>query len=170
MKRIILLLALAAPVTAVPGAEPDILLPNHLIQQSKDLLRQVAEATDPGASTARRDQIASAREARTAEAGSDGTRDPFAMTAIMLQGGGGFQGGSGEISKLPALRLRGLGRHSGEPGMALIEVEGSGIYLLRVGEVVTIRGDRDPLTLRLKRIHSASIEVESGTDQRVVVR
>ena len=99
----------------------------------------------------------------------DYARDPFALTTLMLQGGGGYPGSEGASGRLPVLRLRGLARHSGKDGIALIEVEGSGIYILRVGEIVMLRGDQTPLTLRLKRIHAASIEVEADPGRQVVV-
>lgn len=139
----------------------------ELLQRHKTLLRETEESVEPGRPTTK--EAHATRAPQTKESGLSHARDPFALTTLILQGGGAYQGGDGAAARLPVLRLRGLAHHSGQAGLALIEVEGSGIYMLRVGEIVTLRSDQTPLTLRLKRIHPSSIEIEAGSSQQVVV-
>lgn len=164
-----LLLMLSASAAAQGPALNKLLEVTELLQRDMALSRETVEAAvEPGKPAAKEAHVT--REPQAKESGLSHARDPFALTTLMLQSGGSLQGGEGVAGKLPALRLRGLAQRSGEPGLALIEVEGIGIYMLRIGEIVTIRSEQNPLTLRLKRIHSGSVEIESGAGQQVVVR
>ena len=54
--------------------------------------------------------------------------------------------------------------------MALIEIDGVGTLVLKPGDIVTVRADKPPLTLQLKRIRPASVDIEAGQQQEIVVR
>lgn len=138
----------------------------EVMQRHKDLWRQTEAQIEPGKAAATQ----GARAERAMPVGPGTARDPFAETELMLQGLGGFQGGDIAAGRMPNLRLRGLARNGRDGGVALLEIEGVGTFMLRPGETVTLRNEQSPLTLRLKRINAASIEVEAGQAQQVVVR
>lgn len=161
------ILATGTVVAQTPAL--DKLLPQvtELLQNHKTLLRETVETIKPGSASAR--ELHATREPQTKESSMIHARDPFALTTLILQGGNALHGGDGTSGNMPVLRLRGLVQHSGQTSLALIEVDNSGIYMLRAGEIVTIRSNQTPLTLRLKRIRATSIEVEIGSSQQVVV-
>lgn len=88
----------------------------------------------------------------------------------MLQSGGGAAFAAAESMLLPAVRLKGLVFGAGEPALALLEVQGGGSYLLRAGDTASVRVGSGVVSLRVKRIHRASVEIEAGSQQAVVVR
>lgn len=165
--RLLPLVAAGAAMAQTPALDkiPEV---TEMLHRHQTLLRETVEGVEPGKS-ATKEAKSAMREPKSKESGLSHARDPFALTTLMLPGGGTFQSGEGGAGRLPALHLRGLAQHSGQAGLALIEVEGSGTYMLRVGDIVTVRSEQNPLALRLKRIHTSSVEVEAGSSQQVVV-
>lgn len=157
---------------------PQIDTATAVIREHKEHIRRTLEVLEPAG--ARAEQAAAAkgapqgdRQTKSNTAPADTARDPFALTPEMLQGGTAAESGAGTAAgRLPALRLRGLARGSGEAAYALIEIEGQGKapVMLRLGDELTLQGADGGMTIKLARIGAASIEIETSQGRRVVVR
>lgn len=168
-----LAMALGLPTCEIAQAQQaTIQTITDMYKQHHEQIRTLSEAVEPGSQAQEQLGIRHARAGTQSAANQSSTgipaRDPFALTPLMLQSGGSFSGGS-SAGPMPALKLRGIARRGGI-SVALIEIDGMGTLVLRVGETVTVRNDLQPLVLQLKRIHASSVEMEAGQTKQIVVR
>lgn len=102
-----------------------------------------------------------------------GTRDPFATTGSMrdraadASGSPRFVASSG--SGLPRLSLRGYAEPRGKAPVALIEVEGQGVYVVRSGDTVGLTVGGKSSILKVVALEASSARVEAGSLGQVIV-
>jgi len=113
-----------------------------------------------------------------AETGST-HRDPFAVSALMLQLVKGlnptqaedFTSGGESRDKVPILRLSGFLTQEDDSKIALLTIDGSGTYLVREGDTLSLQSLDENTVLKIESIHQQSISISIGTlGQRVIVR
>ncbi len=106
----------------------------------------------------------------------DGGRDPFSATKKMKKGRQAIKevlGFSAEPSKgpasMPALALRGFIDAPHHQALALIEVVGSGVYMVKKGDTLSIQIEGKPASLKVHKINKLSIQVGFGNLGQVVI-
>jgi len=116
-----------------------------------------------------------AAESATAAEPSADRRDPFGTTDPMEDAARRQQAMTGAASRagLPEMMLRGYVRAADDakPALALLDIEGTGVVLIRAGDELTVRRDNGTLTLKIIEIGrmAARIEIEP-LKEKVIVR
>lgn len=101
-------------------------------------------------------------------------RDPFSPTPVILQAAkrygsaGGFVPAQGPQS-VPPLQLRGYLHSSDTTPGALLEVNGVGIYLVHVGDTISLQRQGGETVLKVREINKLNVLVEVGTLGHIVV-
>jgi len=101
-------------------------------------------------------------------------RDPFAASKSLgvesQRQDGGFEFlPSDGTQKLPNLKLRGYIGDKDKDPMALLDVEGRGVFLVRKGDTVGLQISGRHTVIKIKDITNLSIFVEVGTLGQVVI-
>ena len=104
----------------------------------------------------------------------DTRRDPFTISEHLgvetqRQGSGIEFFPSDGTQKLPNLKLRGYIGDKEEDPMALLDVEGKGVFLVRKGDTVGLQMGGRHTVIKVKDITNLSIFVEVGTLGQVVI-
>lgn len=112
----------------------------------------------------------------------DGTfiRDPFTPSRLMFEQAGaegavdydvyGFRPNEGGDIKIPTMRLRGFITPEGtQEQLALLEIQGSGVYMVREGDEINIDPRQPANAIRISEISRLSITIETGTLGRIRV-
>lgn len=96
--------------------------------------------------------------------------DPFQTSYLMRQrayrqsqGGAQFVAAPG--AKTPAMVLKGLVNKK----LALLEIQGVGIYMVREGDSLSFNNNGENLVIKIDKIDSLSLNVKVGTLQEVIV-
>jgi hypothetical protein len=96
--------------------------------------------------------------------------DPFQISYLMRQrayrlsqGGAQFVAAPG--AKTPAMVLKGLVNKK----LALLEIQGVGIYMVREGDSLSFNNSGENLVIKIDKIDSLSLNVKVGTLQEVIV-
>lgn len=106
---------------------------------------------------------------------SSGARDPFSATPLMQQEaqrqgvGPVFIPSPGGPQSIPNLRLRGYVTGNGNQPVALLEVAGQQVFLVREGDTISLQGGAQNSVLKVKKITKLSALVEVGTLGQVIV-
>jgi len=95
-------------------------------------------------------------------------RDPFAPTERMREGGDGFVPRDAP-QVLPGLELRGYIEGADGKAVALLEVEGKRIYLVRKGDSVSLPQGGRSLVMRVVEVNNLELRIEIGELRRVLV-
>lgn len=99
-------------------------------------------------------------------------RDPFTPSRLMYEtvgmqssGGAGPYGFVPNLQgiKIPKMRLRGFVKKNGKEEVALLEVTGSGTYMVREGDEINIDPSQPRQAIRISNITRTSVSVETGT-------
>jgi len=107
-------------------------------------------------------------------------RDPFTPSPLMYQQAGtttnisadafGFRPTENPNFKIPTMHLRGFVTESGtEEKLALLEITGSGIYMVREGDEINIDPRQPASAIRISEISRLSVTIETGTLGRIRV-
>lgn len=98
-------------------------------------------------------------------------RDPFSPSTLMYEtissqsllnrGNAGFMP-SIEGMRVPKMRLKGFIEKSSESNIALLEIEGSGTFMVREGDEINIDPSRPRNAIRITNINRLSVTVETG--------
>lgn len=112
----------------------------------------------------------------------DGTfiRDPFTPSRLMFEQAGaegavdydvyGFRPNESGDIKIPSMRLRGFITPEGaQEQLALLEIKGSGVYMVREGDEINIDPRQPANAIRISEISRLSITIETGTLGRIRV-
>lgn len=100
-------------------------------------------------------------------------RNPFAPTRRILErrdrggGGVGFTRADGDF-KFPKMKLRGMVSGDAEL-VALLEIDGEGIHVVREGDTIGLYESDDVQVLRVRRINRLNLEVEGGSLNQVII-
>lgn len=107
-------------------------------------------------------------------------RDPFTPSRLMYEQAGtlsnigsdafGFQPADIPDFQVPKMRMRGLltEKDSGER-LALLEITGSGVYMVREGDEINIDPRQPASAIRISDITRLSVTIETGTLGRIRV-
>jgi hypothetical protein len=126
--------------------------------------------------------FAGANEMQQSEA-TDRTfiRDPFTPSILMYERAGtvsnidsdafGFRPAPDDLEiKIPQMRLKGFITPEGEQEeLALLEIDGSGVYMVREGDEINIDPRQPANAIRISEISRLSITIETGTLGRIRV-
>lgn len=107
-------------------------------------------------------------------------RDPFTPSPLMYQQAGtttninadafGFRPAENPDFKIPTMHLRGFVTESGtEEKLALLEISGNGIYMVREGDEINIDPRQPASAIRISEISRLSVTIETGTLGRIRV-
>jgi len=101
-------------------------------------------------------------------------RDPFAVSELMLteaqrQGTGPQFFPSQDPEAVPVLRLKAFIEGHEEQPIALLEVQGHGVYLVRSGDVISLQSGGRNTVLKVQEITNLSVLVQIGTLGQVIV-
>lgn len=107
-------------------------------------------------------------------------RDPFTPSPLMYQQAGtttninadafGFRPAENPDFKIPTMHLRGFVTESGtEEKLALLEISGSGVYMVREGDEINIDPRQPASAIRISDITRLSVTIETGTLGRIRV-
>jgi len=101
-------------------------------------------------------------------------RDPFAVSELMLteaqrQGTGPQFFPSQDPEAVPVLRLKAFIEGHEEQPIALLEVQGHGVYLVRAGDVISLQSGGRNTVLKVQEITNLSVLVQIGTLGQVIV-
>jgi len=105
-------------------------------------------------------------------AAQPGSRDPFSTTTRMrerVEGGAEPRFVAGSATAIPKLSLRGYAEPKGKPPVALIEVEGQGVYVVRVGDTVGLTVSGKSTVLKVQAMEASSVRIEAGSLGQVIV-
>lgn len=72
-------------------------------------------------------------------------------------------------AKLPSMRMRGYVKNPDGEVLALLEVDGSQVHLIRVGDTVGLNQVGSDTVLRIKSISRRHLVVESGSLGKVII-
>ncbi|MDX1565093.1 MAG: hypothetical protein R3236_06785 [Phycisphaeraceae bacterium] len=105
---------------------------------------------------------------------SDASRDPFAPSSKIrrqaLRESGAVFTPTNVREGLPKLTMRGLAK-SGKEIVALLDIEGVGVFVVRVDDKVTLQTKGLNTVLRIKELQNNSLLVEVGhINQTIIVR
>jgi hypothetical protein len=100
-----------------------------------------------------------------------GSRDPFSTPSKFVQKADAenphfVPGGTAQV---PKLSLRGYAEPRNKPAVALIEVEGQGVYVVRAGDTIGLTLLGRTSVLKVQAIEAASVRVEAGSLGQVIV-
>lgn len=123
-------------------------------------------------------------EPETIKRKSNVARDPFAASEFMLQEAGRFTPGSGGgggglgnsflpslLQKAPKMKRLGFITGSKKEAVALLEVEGAGIYQVRNGDEISLHSLGREEVVKIRKVDAKMIEVQIGTiKQSIIVR
>jgi hypothetical protein len=104
-------------------------------------------------------------------------RDPFAPTRLLRPNppGTATEPGAAEflpattLEPVPVLVLRGFAQVGNKPPVALLDVQGEGVFLVREGDTISLQHGRTSTVLKVKKLTRGTATVEIGTLGRVVV-
>lgn len=108
-------------------------------------------------------------------------RDPFTPSALMYEQAGavanidtdafGFRPTPDDVDiNIPEMRLRGFITPEGaQEELALLEITGSGVYMVREGDEINIDPRQPANAIRISEISRLSITIETGTLGRIRV-
>ncbi|MCX4190963.1 hypothetical protein [Methylophaga sp. OBS1] len=108
-------------------------------------------------------------------------RDPFTPSILMYEQAGtvanidsdafGFRPAPDDVEiQIPKMRLRGFITPEGEQEeLALLEISGSGVYMVREGDEINIDPRQPANAIRISEISRLSITIETGTLGRIRV-
>ncbi|GEM_PF-6731279 len=104
-------------------------------------------------------------------------RDPFAYTDRIVNSDPAFAvGGVGYTSKtlpvqgtLPKMQMRGFLEKGEDDRIALLEIEGTGVHMVREGDIVGLQAIGIDGVVRILELRALSLIVETGLSGRVVV-
>ncbi len=108
-------------------------------------------------------------------------RDPFTPSALMYEQAGtvanidseafGFRPALDDVDiKIPQMRLRGFVTPEGaQEQLALLEITGSGVYMVREGDEINIDPRQPANAIRISEISRLSVTIETGTLGRIRV-
>ena len=119
-------------------------------------------------------------ESQSGKRRSNAPRDPFAASEFMLQEAGRFTSGMSTsgggflpslLQKAPKMKRLGFITGKGKDSVALLEIEGAGIYQVRNGDVISLHSLGREEVINIRRVDSKMIEVQVGTvKQSIIVR
>jgi hypothetical protein len=97
--------------------------------------------------------------------------DPFQLSALMqqkvFQAQGGVQFVAQPGARTPAMKLKGLLNKT----LALIEIEGAGVHLVRAGDTLSLNKTGENLVIKIEKVDTLSLNVKVGTlEEMIVVR
>lgn len=107
-------------------------------------------------------------------------RDPFTPSRMMYEQAGtrsnidselfGFRPSDNPDIKIPKMRLRGFVTPEGtEEMLALLEITGSGVFMVREGDEINIDPRQPASAIRIADINRLSVTIETGTLGRIRV-
>jgi hypothetical protein len=96
-------------------------------------------------------------------------RDPFSTTKKMEAIGGEGRFVAGGAGMLPKISLRGYAEPRGKPAVALVEIEGQGVYVVHAGETIGVTLAGKNTALKVQAVEAASVRVEAGSLGQVLV-
>lgn len=108
-------------------------------------------------------------------------RDPFSPSRLMYEQAGamsntdadafGFRPSVDNVDiKIPQMRLRGFITPEGtQDQLALLEIKGSGVYMVREGDEINIDPRQPANAIRISEISRLSVTIETGTLGRIRV-
>jgi hypothetical protein len=116
----------------------------------------------------------------TNDAGEVFIRDPFTPSRMMYEQAGtrsnidselfGFRPSDNPDIKIPKMRLRGFVTPEGtEEMLALLEIAGSGVFMVREGDEINIDPRQPATAIRIADINRLSVTIETGTLGRIRV-
>jgi hypothetical protein len=100
-----------------------------------------------------------------------GTRDPFSTPGKFVQKADAENPHfvPGATAQVPKLSLRGYAEPRNKPPVALIEVEGQGVYVVRAGDTIGLTLLGRTSVLKVQAIEASSVRVEAGSLGQVIV-
>lgn len=106
-------------------------------------------------------------------------RDPFTPSGMMFEQAGnysnigsdafGFRPGDIPDFEVPKMRLKGFVNTSSKEVLALLEISGSGVFMVREGDEINIDPRNPSSAIRISEISRQSITIETGTLGRIRV-
>lgn len=108
-------------------------------------------------------------------------RDPFSPSRLMYEQAGAMSSTESDIYgfrpttdnadfEIPKMRLRGFITPEGaQEQLALLEIDGSGVYMVKEGDEINIDPRRPANAVRISEISRLSITIETGTLGRIRV-
>ena len=132
------------------------------------LSEQLSEAGPPG------DRMSPGSLVRDT-ARPDPERDPFATTPLMEQTATRGQKSGPDFTPLPAasttphLKLRGIVSGGDGARLALLDVSGSGVYLVREGDTISLHGSERNTVIKVEEMNHLTLTVSVGTLGEIVV-
>lgn len=108
-------------------------------------------------------------------------RDPFSPSRLIYEQAGamsnvgnevfGFRPSTEDVNiQIPTMRLRGFITPEGsEEELALLEISGSGVYMVREGDEINIDPRQPANAIRISEISRLSVTIETGTLGRIRV-
>lgn len=105
----------------------------------------------------------------------DPERDPFATTPLMEQTAIRGQKSGLDFTPLPTasptpdLKLRGIVSAGDGARVALLDVTGSGVYLVREGDTISLRGSERNTVIKVEKMNHLTLTVSVGTLGEVVI-
>ncbi len=107
-------------------------------------------------------------------------RDPFSPSRLMYEQAGtmsgintdafGFRPSENAEITIPKMRLRGFITPEGsQEQLALLEISGSGVYMVREGDEINIDPRQPANAIRISEISRLSVTIETGTLGRIRV-
>ncbi len=100
-----------------------------------------------------------------------GVRDPFSTPNKFVQKADAENPHfvPGATAQVPKLSLRGYAEPRGKAPVALIEVEGQGVYVVRAGDTIGVTVLGRTSVLKVQAIEASSVRVEAGSLGQVIV-
>lgn len=117
--------------------------------------------------------------ANTAKTNLSPTRDPFTTSDKMYAEVGiqsaqrannaqGFVAGYG-LQVVPKMRIKGFVSRSLKKSVALLDIEGAGVYLVSGGEEIGLQALGQNAVLKILKVDSNSVKVQSGQVNQVII-
>lgn len=163
--------SLAAPVAIAKDLEPDLQSVYSIMQSHKQALEEIGPGSHlPSKAPGSPAPIPSSSSdvEPVATTGAHLSRDPFAPTSFLLQGGDSST--DLQLTGLPAMRIVGISADH-RSALALLAIGNGETLLMRQGDSATVRGANGAnVTFRIKSIQSGSVQIESSKEEVLVVR
>jgi len=154
----------------------------------EDLLTNVIEDITPALDVMRRHKVSleekmgggdSSREGeattgvRPSPSKFDSDRDPFATSPLIERkgtqpGGPDFRPLAANL-KTPELKLRGIVSGAGGDRVALLDIFGSDVYLVREGDTISLHGSGRNTVIKVQEVSYLSLTVAVGTLGEVLI-
>lgn len=108
-------------------------------------------------------------------------RDPFSPSRLMYEQAGALSNADSDLFgfrpstedadiNIPQMRLRGFITPEGsQEELALLEIKGSGVYMVREGDEINIDPRQPANAIRISEISRLSVTIETGTLGRIRV-